>query len=232
MSNDVVGLIISYVYAFGLLGVIEFIGKKLGWPIWITRKLTHIGAGMWVWGILYFFDNWEYGIIPFASFIVLNYIFYRFKVFKAMDEEESTPGTVYFAISITLLFLLFWETDVRPDYVFIAVAAVMAMTWGDAMASLIGKGFGKRTYTIFGHTRTWEGSFTMFIVSFLVIGLTLQYLPGSLFSPLSIDLGTLNVWMITLVAALVATLAEAAAPAGTDNLTVPLLTALVLRLFV
>ena len=232
MSNDVVGLIVSYVYAFGLLGIIEFIGKKMGWPIWVTRKLTHIGAGMWVWGILYFFDNWEYGIIPFASFIILNYIFYRFKFFKAMDEEESTPGTVYFAISITLLFLLFWETNGQPDYVFIAVAAVMAMTWGDAMASLIGKAFGKRTYTVFGHTRTWEGSLAMFVVSYLVIGLTMQYLPGSELSPLSIVITSLNVWVIAIPAAFIATLAEAVAPAGTDNLTVPLLTALVIRIFV
>ncbi|HGY56180.1 MAG TPA: phosphatidate cytidylyltransferase [Caldithrix abyssi] len=232
MSNDVLGLIVSYVYAFGLLGIIEFIGKKMGWPIWVTRKLTHIGAGMWVWGILYFFDNWEYGIIPFASFIVLNYIFYRFKIFKAMDEEESTPGTVYFAISITLLFILFWETNGQPDYVFVAVAGVMAMTWGDAFASLIGKAFGKKTYTVFGHTRTWEGSLTMFAVSYLAIGITMQFLPGSELSPLSVDLTGLNIWAVALPAALVATLAEAFAPEGTDNLSVPLFTALVIRLFV
>ena len=232
MSNNVIGLIVSYVYAFGLLGIIEFIGKKLGWPIWVTRKLTHIGAGLWVWGILYYFDDWEYGIIPFATFIVLNYIFYRFKIFKAMDEEESTPGTVYFAISITLLFLLFWETSGQPDYVFIAVASVMAMTWGDAMASLIGKSFGKKTYTVFGHTRTWEGSITMFAFSYLAIGLTMQYLPGSELSPLSIVITTYNIWFIALPAALAATLAEAVAPAGTDNLTVPLFTAVVIWLFV
>ena len=232
MSDNVVGLIVSYASAFGLLGAIEFIGKKLGWPIWVTRKLTHIGAGMWVWGILYFFTDWEYGIIPFATFIVLNYVFYRFKIFKAMDEEESTPGSVYFAISITLLFILFWETDGRPDYVFIAIAAVMAMTWGDAMASLVGKSIGKKRYTILGHTRTLEGSVTMLVVSYLVMGLTMQYLPGSTLSPLSIEIASYNVWLIALPAAVVAALAEAAAPAGTDNLTVPLLTALSIRLFV
>jgi len=230
MNNDLIGLIISYIYAFGLLGIIEFIGKKLGWPQWITRKLTHIGAGMWVWGILYFFDTWYIGIIPFATFIILNYIFYRFQIFKAMDEEDSSPGTVYFALSITILFALFWRTGGAPDKAVIAIVAIMAMTWGDALASLIGKSIGKRKYTVFGHTRTWEGSAAMFLVSYLAIALTMIYLPGSELSPSSTVINIQWILMGSVPLALVATAAEGLSPAGTDNLSVPIITAAVLWL--
>ncbi len=109
-TYDIIGLILSYLYAFGLLFIVEGIGKWRGWPQFVTRKLIHIGAGMWIWGILALFDHWIYGVIPFATFIVLNYVFYRQQTFKAMDTEKATPGTVYFAISITILFTLLWRT--------------------------------------------------------------------------------------------------------------------------
>ncbi len=235
MSNaDIWGLIYSYLYAFGLLGIVEWIGKRLKWPQWVTRKLVHIGAGMWVWGILYFFDNWYIGIIPFATFIVLNFIFYKMHTFKTMDKEDSSPGTIYFAISITLLFIVFWRTNSPTDRVFIAVAAIMAMTWGDALASLIGKSIGKRKFALLKNNRTMEGSLAMFIASFLVMTFVLYYLPGSEFSALNIGLkmSLSSAMMLALPTALSATVAEGISPAGTDNLTVPLLTALLLWLLI
>jgi len=216
-THDIWGLVYSYIYAFGLLGIIEFIGKKAGWPQWVTRKLVHIGAGMWVWGIWYFFDTWYIGIIPFATFIVLNYIFYRYRIFKAMDEEESTPGTVYFAISITLLFLLFWRKGLPADRVYLAVAPLMAMTWGDAMASLIGKTFGKHRYTLLKHSRSWEGSAVMFLVSFVAILISLEILHPDLYN-----------WPAALGAAFIASIVEGISPAGSDNLSVPLVVAFML----
>ncbi|MGC9357584.1 MAG: diacylglycerol/polyprenol kinase family protein [Anaerolineae bacterium] len=229
-TGNIIGLILSYVYAFGLLFAVEAIGERLEWKQAVTRKIIHIGAGMWLWGILYFFDHWYLGIIPFATFIVLNYIFYRQQAFDAMDTEESTPGTVYFAISITLLFGLLWRTDGSVDQVPIAAAAIMAMTWGDALASLVGLRWGKHTYTVFNHTRTWEGTLSMLLFSFPAIFLTLWLLSGSALSPNSVPLeATTALWM-SLAGTAVATVAEGISPAGTDNLTVPLLTGLVLYL--
>jgi len=86
--RDVIGLIVSYLYAFGLLGFGEAIRKWRGYSQAFTRKLVHIGAGMWVWGTLALFDTWQIGLIPFGSFIILNYVFYRFTIFQAMDSEE------------------------------------------------------------------------------------------------------------------------------------------------
>ncbi len=229
-QGDIIGLVLSYVYAFGLLLSVEAIGKALKWPQHFTRKIIHIGAGMWIWGILALFDHWTWGLIPFATFILLNYVFYRRQVFQQMDTEESTPGTVYFAISITLLFGLLWRTEGEPDRVALAAAAVMAMTWGDAMASIIGRRWGKHTYTAFGHPRSLEGSVVMLIFSFLTIYLTLRLLPGSSLSPNSIALNANTVLILSLAGSAVASLAEAFSPAGTDNLSVPLLSGLVLFL--
>jgi phytol kinase len=229
---EVLGLLLSYVYAFGLLLIVESVGKKLSWSQSSTRKIIHIGAGMWVWGILAFFDHWYFGIIPFATFIILNYLFYKKQSFTQMDDEKSTPGTVYFAFSITLLFLLFWRTDALIDRVQIAVAAVMAMTLGDAFAAIIGQKWGRGRYTIMKATRTLTGSLAMLIFSFIGIFISLYFIPGSTLSPNSAVLSIQTILAYSTIAALSATLFEALSPSGTDNLTVPLLTGFILFLLI
>ena len=227
-QGDIIGLITSYLYAFGLLFGVEFIGQKLRWPQYLTRKLVHIGAGMWIWGILGLFDHWFYGVIPFATFIILNYIFYRYQIFKAMDATDSSPGTVYFAASITVLFALFWRTEGGIDRAPIAAAAVMAMTWGDGLASIVGQSRGQNGYTVFGHYRSWEGTIAMLTYAFLSMLLTLLLLPGSAWSPHSLVYPRAGAVGMALIGAVAATVTEGLSPAGTDNLSVPLLTGLTL----
>lgn len=66
-NSDFIGLAVSYAYATGLLVVGEVLRRLFGLPADLTRKLIHIGAGMWVFGVLVLFNRWESGILPFAS---------------------------------------------------------------------------------------------------------------------------------------------------------------------
>jgi dolichol kinase len=66
----------------------------------------------------------------------------------------------------------------------------------------------------------------MAIFSFLSIFVTLWLLPGSPLSPHSVPLDIRVVLGLSLAGSLVATTAEALSPAGTDNLSVPLLSGL------
>ncbi|MBD2531167.1 phosphatidate cytidylyltransferase [Nostoc flagelliforme FACHB-838] len=225
MTNDFIGLAISYVYATGLLVIGEGLRRLFGVKPDLTRKVIHIGAGMWVFGVLLLFKHWEIGIIPFATFIGLNYLFYRYRVIGAMDTQDSSPGTVYFAISVTLLFGLLWRPDGPVDNVAIAVSGIMAMTWGDALAALIGRRFGQHKYQVGNSVRSWEGSAAMFVASTVVIFLVLLLLPGSSLNPLGTPLSLESALLTAVVTATFATLAEAVSPHGTDNLSVPLVAA-------
>ncbi|AUB42839.1 VTE5, phytol kinase [Nostoc flagelliforme CCNUN1] len=224
-NNDFIGLAISYVYAISLLVIGEGLRRLFGVKPDLTRKVIHIGAGMWVFGVLLLFNHWEIGIIPFASFIGLNYLFYRYRVIGAMDTQDSSPGTVYFAISVTLLFGLLWRPDGPVDSVAIAVAGIMAMTWGDALAALIGRRFGQHKYQVGNSVRSWEGSAAMFVASTVVIFLVLLLLPGSSLSPLAKPFSLAWALLTAVITATFATLAEAVSPHGTDNLSVPLVAA-------
>jgi len=229
-NGDLLGLVLSYGYAGGVLVGTELLGRRLQWAQSSSRKLIHIAAGMWVWGLLLCFDHWYLGVVPLATFIGLNYLFYRRRTFAAMDAEQSTPGTVYFAFSITVLLVLLWRTGGAPDRVPIAVAATMAMTWGDAMASLVGERRGRHRYTVLGHTRSLEGSVAMAVFSFAAMLPALVWLPGSPLSPGSSPVPVATALLLALAGTVVATLAEAVSPAGTDNLSVPLFTGLTLLL--
>jgi phytol kinase len=219
-TGDLLGLILSYVYAFSLLLIVEAIRRRRNYSTDFTRKIIHIGAGMWIWAILLLFDHWWLAIIPTGTFIIFNALFLRFHVFSAMDPKEgATPGTAYFAFSCTLLLLIFhlgWEQGFPRGYAYYAMAGIMAMTWGDALASIIGKRFGRHSYSVLGnggHKRTLEGSLACFVFTFIAVAITLAIL-----SSLSLPL----ILLAALIAALVGTFLEAVSPSGVDNLTVPI----------
>jgi phytol kinase len=231
-TRDLIGLVASYAYATGLILVAEALRRAFGAPQKLTRKLVHIGAGMWVFGVLALFDSWQIGIIPFATFILVNYLFYRHRVFSAMDAADSPPGTVYFALAVTLLFGLLWRPAGPLDRAPAAVAGAMALTWGDALAALIGQRWGRHRYRLGRSGRSWEGSAAMFAASAVAIFLVLRLLPGSALSPYALPIGIGNGVVAALFGAGAAALAEAASPRGTDNLSVPLVAAGIVLLIV
>ena len=93
-ASEITGLIVSYAYALGILGLAELLYRKLDVPQFYTRKFVHIWAGMWVFGIMLLFYRWLLGIIPFATFIVVNYVLHRYPLAKSVNAEVCKLGTV------------------------------------------------------------------------------------------------------------------------------------------
>jgi len=221
MKSDWLALALSYVFVFAAIFAGEGLRKWQSYSTDFTRKFIHIAVGMWSIGTVLLFQRWYFAIIPPLSFVAINYVSYRQETFKAMETgERGNLGTVYFPISFTLIIVFFWLT--RPtNYPGLIVAALMPMTWGDAMAAILGKRFGQYKYRILGSTRTMEGSLTMFLFSWLATFLALFFFP---------HLGLLTSLLYASIVALVATLVEALSPWHLDNITVPLSSALMLYL--
>jgi phytol kinase len=93
---------------------------------------------------------------------------------------------------------------------YVGALGILVMGYGDGMAAIIGKTFGKTSYTIGKSTKTIEGSLTMFIISSVVILIILTiYNPGARYTAIPL-------------LAISATIIEAITPKGLDNITVPL----------
>ena len=223
-ASDWIGWLASFGYALALLALAELLHRHAGIDAGLTRKLVHIGAGMWTLAVPLLFTRWEAGIVPFASFIVINAILYRTRLARSLDDRDASPGTIYFAAVITALFAWCWRPGSADDRVVPVIAALMTLTWGDAWAALIGRRYGRHHYQILGATRSIEGSVTMAVVSAVAIGLSLAVLPGSAIAPASPAWEMPTILVATLAGALAATAAEAVAPHGSDNLSVPLAT--------
>lgn len=211
--TDPLALVVSYIYVVLVIAAGEGLRRFAGYSPDFTRKFIHVGVGMWAVGTVLLFQRWQWAVIPPLTFVLVNYVSYRRQAIAAMDAVEGeTLGTVYFPISFAVLIPLLWNTRV------LFVAALMPMTWGDAFASILGQRFGRHRYTVFGHTKSWEGSLAMFAFSFVAVGAALAGFGESGGPAVAAAVAT----------AVAATLAEAISPWGIDNLLVPLASAAVL----
>jgi phytol kinase len=216
MNRDLLALIISFIYVFAMIGIAEGLRKWRGYSVDFTRKFIHIAVGMWAYGTVLLFESRIFAIIPPLAFILINAFSYWRGTFKAMETgEKGQLGTIYFPLSFALIVWFLW------DWPHILVASLMPMTWGDALAAVVGQRFGKRRYTVAQHTRSLEGSLAMLLASWLA-----TFIPLLILTPPPIGIGgALGISMMT---ALAATAVEAISPWGVDNLTVPGISVLVL----
>ena len=177
----------------------------------LVRKVVHIGTGhvlLIAWWLQ--IPTWLC-VSAGVTFTAIALASHHTNILPMLnDVGRKTYGVFYYALSITVLVALLW--DHHPQY---AVIGVMVMSWGDGMAALIGKRFGKHTFIYMGNKRSLEGSLAMFVTSLIVmLGI---FASGHSLS--AHDIG------VAIPVAAIAAMLEAFSPGGTDNLSVPLASA-------
>jgi phytol kinase len=175
----------------------------------ILRKVVHLGSGnviLLAWWL--HIPAWV-GITASILASAVTLLSYKLPILPGINSVgRQSLGTFFYAISIGLLIAWFWPLQ-QPQY---AVLGVLVMTWGDGLAALIGQRFGKHPYKIWGIKKSWEGSMTMVLVSYIVSSLIFLGVQGNVW----------QTWVVPIAVALVATSLEAFSKFGIDNLTVPL----------
>ncbi len=216
--NNLIGLGVSYLFVFFVLASAAYLQKRLGISAGVTRKIIHVSVSHWWLLLMFFFDSLWYAVIGPISFIILNYLSYRYHLMPAMELKESSKnlGTVYFPVSLLVLVTLGF-LDVIPLYA--GAVGIFIMGYGDGFASLFGQEFGKIKMVTWGGTKSLLGTAVMFIVSAAVTGI-ITYV----FHPLGRDPAT--VMMLMVVIAGTAAVVEVVTPFGLDNITVPIISAL------
>ena len=211
--RNIYGLVISILYiglVIGISGLFSKASKEA------SRKFIHIMLANWWIIAMIFFDNiWIAGILP-ALFIIINYASYKFDIIKSMERdddsgEEKTLGTVFYAISLLIVVILcfgFFKNTI------IGLVGILVMGYGDGFAAIAGKSIKSKEFSILGGKKSLAGCSTMFIISLIIISCALAYF-------------NVQFWYIkSIIIAIVATIFEAISVKGTDNLTVPILTTL------
>ena len=184
--NFLWGYLIGYAYLFGIILGVGAAYKMLKFPSELSRKLIHILI-CFTWLVLYrFFEgSWQILVMP-LSFVIINALSLKFRFFKGLEREgeKSTPGTVYYAMAITVLVGL---SLVIPETLIPGGIAIFCLSFGDGFAAIAGEFFGKHSPKI-TKTKSLIGTLACFVFS--VVGVYIL----SLFVP--IELSFLQVLVI------------------------------------
>jgi phytol kinase len=178
----------------------------------LVRKVVHIGTGnivLLAWWMK--IPGWI-GVSAGVFFAIVTLAYYRFQLLPRIDNVgRKSYGTFFYAVSIAILVGYFWGVN-RPEF---GVLGILVMTWGDGLAGLVGKRFGRNRYHLWGMQKSWEGSVTMAIVATLVSALILSTIVDS------------QVQLITIAftVGILSAVLEAFSNLGIDNLTVPIFSA-------
>jgi len=214
------GIVITSGYIFAIIGVAELLRYWRGYTSNFTRKVIHIGVGMWSWVLPFvFISPWPF-VFACLVFAGLLFIDWRYKLFPAMaSQDQNNLGTVYFPLAAAAVVIVFWE---QPP---LMVAALMPLTWGDGLAPVIGRAYGRHLYTVFGHTRSLQGSGGFFVFGLLFTWLALWAMGGDpTITPLA-------AFAPALLISLVTSLIEAVTIWGLDNITITLAAIVILSLW-
>lgn len=175
----------------------------------ISRKVVHIGTGNVILLAWWLEIPASVGIAAGVISGAIALISYQLPILPSVNSVgRKSLGTFFYAVSIGTLIAWFWPLQ-QPQY---AALGILIMAWGDGLAAVIGQRFGKHPYEVWGMKKSWEGSLTMCLVSYVICILMLLAVQGNIW----------QTWVVAIPVALAATALETLSKIGIDNLTVPL----------
>ena len=207
IQSDYLGVGLVYIYVAVLLIITEKILDKYPEQ---SRKVLHIMVGNIAFLLPIFETKEVMAFIAAGPFIFFTFLMSPHTPIKSIRGKTSAAGhgmgLVYYSITWTILAYLFFD-----NMVVIAIG-ILAMSYGDGFASIIGLKYGKKKYNIFGDEKSYIGSIAMFVFTFITIIIAIIYYNIT---------NTFNLLLILIFISLIAAVIEGLTPKGFDNLTVP-----------
>ncbi len=191
-----------------LLAAAEAATRRWGIDAELSRKMVHVSSAVAA-ACLPLVMSFPAVVGLALAFVPFMVVARRIDLFPAVHRvERTTLGEVWFPLGVALAAAF---VPHRAAFVF----GVLVMGLSDAFASLAGRRWGRRGYSVLGATKTYLGS-AVFLVTTVVLGLVVS--GGD--ATMAEIVGT----------AAVLTAVEGLLGRGTDNLVLPVTSALLLRL--
>ncbi len=216
IQNDLAGVSLVYIYVAILLIISEKLLEK--YPI-IGRKFLHIMTGNIAFLLPIFETREIMAFMAAGPFILFTFLMSPFTPIKSIRGKTSSAGhgmgLVYYAITWTILAYMFFDNKI------VIAIGILAMSYGDGFASLIGSRFGQRIYDIYSNQKSYIGSISMFFFSFIMFIVALNFYQITI---------TFTIVFILAIVALSSMVAEIITPKGLDNLSVPFIASIYIYL--
>jgi phytol kinase len=205
--NDLLPLLAVYAY----VGLLVLVSERWIKHELLGRKFLHIMVGNIAFLLPFFESRFVMTFLAAFPFVIITFLMSPYSPLRIRSRTTLSGhalGLFYYSVAWTILAYFLFE---RCDAISMGI---VAMSYGDGFASLVGIKYGRRMYTFFGDPKSIEGSIAMFLATlsmFIVVSIYYSRDITALLIPL----------------ALFATLVEALTPKGLDNLSVSLLTAFI-----
>ncbi len=223
--QDLVAVFLTIVLIKLFISLNDLIKKKGYLSTTVTRKFIHIVAapiyvGMWP----LYSGEW---FSPYMSLIVPGLFAMQFTLVglgvmkneefvatmsRSGDPRELLKGTLYYAVFMIVAAVFFWVCNpLTDDHSPVGIVCMMSLAFGDGLADIVGRTADKMKFTVFaqksvpGTLAMLVGSLVFSFVALAAFGFDLEHLV-----------------VITIIACVVATLAEVLSPKETDNILIPL----------
>lgn len=186
----------------------------------LLRKLLHVGMGLVTLSFPWLFDsNWPVLVLTGLSVALLLSLRLVSTLRAGLGQVVSgvarfSLGEIYFPLAVATLWVLYMRNGGYPPELRLLgyCVPVLLLTLSDALAALVGIAYGRLKYKTPDGTKSVEGSVAFFLCSFVCV-----HVPVLLMT----DRGRAETLLIAMLLAWLATLFEAIAWSGLDNLILP-----------
>lgn len=213
-----------FVFLAALLAIVllaELVRRMMRWSAEATRKLVHILVGLLIATTPYIFvSKWPMVFLG-LLFTIIDYVAVRKNLLQGMHGTgRHTWGTVFYPISFVILVLLLWDNGRA-----VLVIAMLIMALSDAFAAIVGERARNPIILRLGpEVKSLQGSTAMFLTTLVILIACLMWLPFLAHRPGSFGV----IFWYSILVSFVATAGEAVSKDGSDNLSVPMLSAFTL----
>jgi dolichol kinase len=216
LSSEILAALVILLIFFLLLFLTSYLYNHFKWQAENSRKFLHVSGGLLALTAFRFIESpWLILILCGGAFLILLATFLK-KMMPAVHETKRISfGSILFPVPIYICFVASKYLNNEADF----YLPIALMTISDSVAEWGGKKWGPYSRSFFRGQKTLAGSLSFAVSSFIICFFLLL-----IFNSFSY----LQLVGYSLLLTLAATLAELVTLKGFDNLTVPLVTLIVL----
>ena len=188
--------------------------KKLIHPE-LNRRIVHVFTGLLISSSPLIFSSNLFPTLIGISFTLVNLISFKINAFQGIhSQKRQSYGTIYFPLSYSIIVLFFWE---ESSFV---ITSLLILAISDPLAGHIGTKLGSsKDFTIWYDKKTFQGTLTFLLSTFLILSLSVLYIE---------EYDWIQSILFVLIVSIFATISEVMSKKGSDNLSIPLISILVM----
>lgn len=187
--------------------------QRCGASAEVSRKSVHVSTCLLIAAFpLFGISHHQLLLIAVGSFVALALLRRTVLMRAVMSVKRTSYGDLMLPLSVAAVAAIGFTYSAF-------LAAYLVLCISDTLASLVGTAYGRRRYTLLGHTKSYVGS-----VAFLLSGLAIVW-PVSVFA----GLPPVAALLTGIAVSAILTLVEALSHKGVDNFFVPVVAVISLQ---